>query len=199
MAVVSSFIILLVKVAGINCKHFLSTSNQLYSTPRPSCPSNHSWSVMSTQLPGDGQPCRLLEYPREIRDQIYAEVLLDFPTPSLERLSDRAAHEVVAIKWDFDVEGHDGAEHEIEQEGNKAPAFHESAVAFLQKTHKIDTNILLANRQTFAEAKEIILRRAHLVKVVTSNVDLSRRLFASQLCLVDVKYSNLCIMTHYCM
>ncbi|KAG6363962.1 hypothetical protein INS49_009065 [Diaporthe citri] len=77
-----------------------------------------------------------------------------------------------------------------------APPFHQYAMSFLHKTQKIDTNILLANRQTFAEAKEIILRRARLVKVTTTNIDLSRRLCASQLSLLDPKYSNLCIMTH---
>lgn len=152
---------------------------------------------MAIQLPGDSQLCRLLECPREIRDQIYADVLLDVPNPSLECLLDRAVHEVHAIVWE---EGQDGRDqwHQRWEESNLAPAFHDYAIEFLQKPQKIDTNILLANRQTFAEAKEIILRRAHLVKVVTSNVDLSRRLCASQLCLLDAKYSNLCVMTHYC-
>lgn len=68
----------------------------------------------------------------------------------------------------------------------------------LQKTHKIDTNIFLANRQTFAEAKQIILRRGRLVKVISSKVDLPGLLHESQLCVIDAKYSSLSIMTHYC-
>ncbi|KAL2280830.1 hypothetical protein FJTKL_12331 [Diaporthe vaccinii] len=84
-----------------------------------------------------------------------------------------------------------------EQARNIPPCSLQYAVRSLQKTHKIDTNIFLANRQTFAEAKQMILRRGRLVKVISSKVDLPGLLHESQLCVIDAKYSSLSIMTHY--
>lgn len=145
---------------------------------------------MATLLPGDAQPFRLLDCPREIRDQIYAEVLLDFPRPSLECLLNRAEIEKTEagkITLDFN-----------DQARNIPPCSRKYALGSLQKTHKIDTNILLANHQTFAEAKQIILRRGRLVKVISSKVDVPWLLHATQLCVIDAKYSSLSIMTHSC-
>lgn len=153
---------------------------------------------MASQISGDGQPCHLLQLPPEIRDQIYADVLLDFPCPTLEELLHRAAYEVNSIVPRLDEEDLDETYYEREQESNSAPAFRRDALAMLQGTHEIDTSILLANHKTFAEAKDVILRRGRLVKVVSSNIDMSRRLCASQLCLISPKYSSLCVLTHSC-
>lgn len=149
---------------------------------------------MATPLPGDGRPCRLLQCPREIRDQIYAEILMDFPRPSLECLLNRAELEIEMdkIKADEDLLDFDDY-----YACNIPPSFPEYAAGPLHKTHKIDTNILLANRQTFDEAKQIILRRGRLVTIVSDNVDFSRLLYASQLCVIDGKYRGLSILTHY--
>lgn len=152
---------------------------------------------METQQPGHDHPWRLLEYPREIRDLIYTEVLLDFPTPNLECLLNRAAYEVNTIVPSIAAESAEEND-DSQQEGNISPAFHSEALESCQQTHQIDTNILLVNRQTFTEAKEIILRRGRFVKVICENVDLCRRLCGTQLCLIDVKYSSLSIMTYNC-
>lgn len=148
---------------------------------------------MATPLPGDGQPCRLLDCPREIRDQIYAEILLDFPRPSLECLLNRAELEIETAK----IETYEDLLDFDEYACNIPPSFPQYAAGPLHKTHKIDTSILLANRQTFAEAKQIILRRGRLVTIRSDNVDFSRLLYSSQLCLIDGKYSSLSILTHY--
>lgn len=153
---------------------------------------------MASQISGDGQPLHLLQLPPEIRDHIYADILLDFPRPSLEELLQRAAYEVNSIVPLLDEEDLDERYDEREQESNSAPVFRRHALAMLQGTHEIDTSILLANRQTFAEAKNVILRRGRLVKIFSSNIDLSRRLCASQLCLISPKYSSLCVLTHSC-
>lgn len=153
---------------------------------------------MASQTSGDGQPCHLLRLPPEVRDQIYEDILLDFPRPSLEELLHRAAYEVDSIVPRLDEEDLDETYDERQQESNSAPVFRRDALAMLQGTHEIDTSILLANRQTFAEAKDVILRRGRLVKIFCSNIDLSRRLCASQLCLISPKYSSLCVLTHSC-
>ncbi|KAL1869412.1 hypothetical protein Daus18300_005624 [Diaporthe australafricana] len=131
------------------------------------------------------QPCRLLDCPRDIRDEIYTHLLLDFPVASHSELMERALQDPASIHLE-DKETIDGA-----------CDFDSKALQFVDQRHNIATNILLVNRQVFAEAKEMILRRAQLVKVVAFNIDLSRQLFAGQICLIDVKYSNLCILTHH--
>ncbi|KAJ0115569.1 hypothetical protein J7T55_010392 [Diaporthe amygdali] len=125
------------------------------------------------------QPVGLLDCPLEVRNQIYASILLDFPHPTVEQLLSRAMSFLPG------------------SEDEQAEAFDNHAQRYPEKTHKISTNILLTNRQTFAEGREIILRRGRFVKVIASDVDLSQRLFASHLCLIDAKYSNLCILTHH--
>ena len=132
---------------------------------------------MATKQAGNDHSCHLLAYPREIRNQIYAEIPLDFLTPSLEELLYCAMLDepgIVSTRY-----------------------FHEFTLQCLERTHKIETNIILTNRQIFPEAKQIILRRGRLVKVIASNVDLPRWLCSSQLCLIDAKYSSLTIMTHH--
>ena len=139
-------------------------------------PLSYYYAVMAT---GRGDHfCHLLACPREIRDQIYAEILLEFPTPSLEDLLDCAM---------------------LDEPGTTSERYlHDFALECLERTHKIETNILLTNRQILAEAKQILLRRGRLVKVIASNVDLPQWLCSSQLCVIDAKYSTLCIMTHHC-
>lgn len=154
---------------------------------------------METQRPDHEQPWRLLEYPREIRDQIYAEVLLNFPRPSLECLLDRAVCEVRAIESDIGEElVYFEEDDDSAQEGNHAPEFHTEAMNICRQPHQIDTNILLVNRQTFAEAREIILRRGRFVSVICDNIDICRRLSGTELCLIDAKYSSLSMMTYHC-
>lgn len=148
---------------------------------------------------GNDQRCLLLECPREIRDIIYGHILLDLPCPSIECLLGRAVSEVDAIlpatvRGRVDAIENDEGEPEI----NLAPAFKEEAWDILKKPHQIDTNVLLTNRQIFAEGKQVILRRGRLMKVSIFGIDISRRLCATELCLIDSKYDNLCVMNHEC-
>lgn len=124
------------------------------------------------------QPCPLLDCPREIRDQIYAEVLLDFPTPSLQ---EQLACAML---------------------GSAGPLCERKGIGYalrrLKRTHKIETNILLTNRQVFSEGKEIMLRRGRLVRVTLFNTEIILRLSSCELCLIDAKYRSLCVMTYEC-
>lgn len=169
----------------------------------------HYGFVMETQQPVDGHSFPLLKLPREIRDLIYGEVLLDLPTPSLESLLDRlASHMATATSESLPIGGDDeghvvGEENEGEErlqmrERNVVRAFRSEARAFSKDSLKIDTNILLACRQTFAEAKQLLLRRGRFVKVISTNIGLTRLMFASQLCWIDARYSNFAIMTYFC-
>lgn len=164
---------------------------------------------MSTQQPVHGQSFPLLKLPPEIRDLIYGEVLLDLPTPSLECLLERVAFHMASFTRESlpiggDDEGHiDREEREGEQrrqmrENYVVRTFRREARAFSKDSLEIDTNILLACRQTFAEAKQLLLRRGRFVRVISSNIGLTRLMFASQLCWVHAKYSNFAIMTYFC-
>lgn len=164
---------------------------------------------MATQQPVDGHSFPLLKLPREVRDLIYGEVLLDLPTPSLECLLDRVASHMTtatseSLPIGVDDEGHiDGEEHEDEEhrgmrERNVVRVFRREARAFSEDSLKIDTNILLACRQTFSEAKKLLLRRGRFVKVISTNISLTRLMFASQLCWIDPRYRNFAIMTYFC-
>lgn len=171
------------------------TNGTLHHLPAP-----HYCAIMATKQPGDHQSCPLLACPREIRDQIYAEILLDFPTPTIDSLLVCA----MPVLDEDDVESGPGSWKYRTLDDRNAhhrwDLFQLYASECFFKPHEIQTNILLANRQIFTEAKELIFRRGRLVKVTATNVSrgLSWRMCASKLCLIDARYSSLCIMTHQC-
>lgn len=144
--------------------------------------SNHH-AIMTSRQPGDDQTCHLFKCPREIRDLIYAEILLDFPRPS-------AREQLDCAMVNRRVPGH-----YIPLSGRGACLYTEVR---LRRTHEIETNILLANRQTFSEGRDTLLRCGRLVQVTFSDVELRLRLASCALCLIDAKYSSLCIMTYQC-
>lgn len=153
---------------------------------------------MATKQLGDHRSCPLLACPREIRDQIYAKILLDFPTPTIDSLLDCALpvpHEDGGRfgpgSWKYRTRGGWNSDDDYW-------LFQRHMLECLENTHEIDTNILLACRQTYKEGRKLILRLGRLVKVTATNVSLRLRLCASKLCLIDKKYSSLCIMTHQC-
>lgn len=118
--------------------------------------------VMDPHLAMVVDPFRLLDLPREIRDDIYEAAIFDLSPPDM-----------FICPQDPDS----------------------------IKLRRLNTNVLLTNRQVYWEAREVIIRRGQLIMVSTSRRDSE----SIESCLmqtfgitpIDPMHGNLCIMSHY--
>lgn len=107
-------------------------------------------------------PLRLLDLPREVRDDIYEAVIFDLSPPDMfMKIDDPDSTQL----------------------------------------RKMDTNILLTNRQMYWEARDVIIHRGQLIMVSTSFQDLKTietcLMHTSGITPIDPIYRNLCIMSHH--
>lgn len=130
-----------------------------------------SASIAATNFP------QFLKLPGELRNEVYEQVLFDFPAPDMARLLH--AHAL-------------GIQH---RRGRPEP---------WSIIHgRINTNILLTNRGVFNEARYIIITRAQLVSIEYShglNLDyvhyVLRILRYTSIPILPTRYNNFCVMTH---
>lgn len=125
---------------------------------------------------------RFLELPPELRSEVYEHALFDLPAPNDFRLVlEMAAFEDRRLRL-----------------GRTGPPSFSGP-----KPGKVNTNILLTNKEVFQEARYIIIVRAKLVGIM-HNLSLSSEqgqelfniLSFTHIPILDKKYYNFCVMIH---
>lgn len=106
------------------------------------------------------KPLRFLDFPSEIRDDIYEAILCNLILPP-------------------------GCPHHPDHD-------HPDRI----KMYRMETNILLTNRQVHREASDVLQKRAQLVYIKARGIMLSSMLLYYQIPILSAKYKTLAVLNH---